>query len=291
MQPLFLQQLSAFDFLDILKDLLTQFTAVIPSFLGALTVFLLGWLIAGSLAKLVKRLVAAAGIDKAADRLNSIELVEKSGLRIVPSLVLSKVLYYFLMIIFIMAATDLLGMAALSSLMSDIINYIPSILTACVVFLLGIVMADFVKGAVLAAGKTVGIPSAGLIANFVFYFLLLAVAMSALTQAGINIEFISQNLTVVIGGIVLAFAIGYGLASRQTMANFLASFYSKNKVQKGDIIRIGEAEGMVIDMDSISITLRSGKHKIIVPMSRLNSENIVILNPTDLESTQIEELH
>lgn len=281
MQILFLQQLSGLDFLGMLRDLLSQFMAVIPSFIGAITVFFVGWIIAGSLARLIKRLVALAGIDKAADRLNNIEMIEKSGVRIVPSVLLSKVLYYFLMIIFAMAATDLLGMEAVSDLMSDFINYIPNILTASIVLLLGIVLADLVKGAVLAAAKSIGVPSAGLIANFIFYFLVLAVVMSALTQAGINTEFIGQNLTVIIAGIMLAFAIGYGLASRQTMANFLASFYSKNKVRKGDLIRIGDAEGMVIDMDSISVTLLDGTQKIIIPMSRLNSENIIVLNPVD----------
>jgi small-conductance mechanosensitive channel len=144
----------------------------------------------------------------------------------------------------------------------------------------GLLFADFAKGMVLSATRSLGIPSAGLIANFVFYFILIAVAMSALGQAGIDTEFLRANLTIIIGGGVLAFALGYGLASKDMMANFIASFYSKDKVQLGDTIRIGEVEGVIVAIDNTSLTLAGeGSRTIILPLRKLTSENVEIIKP------------
>jgi small-conductance mechanosensitive channel len=278
MKPLLLQSLDLNPIADIFYEVLGQFAAILPNLAGALFVFLAGWLISRGLRKLIKRLLSRTGIDKLAERLNQIEIMEKARIRIVPSVLFSKVLYYILMLIVVLAATDILGVEAVSNLMVDIINYLPSLLVAFLVFFIGILFADFIKGIVLSTTKSLGIPSAHLIANFIFYFIVIAVAMSALGQAQIDTEFLSANLTIIIAGGVLAFALGYGLASKDMMANFIASFYSQKKVAMGDTVKIGDASGTIIDMDSTAITLKGEQDQtIILPLSKLTSENVVIL--------------
>jgi small-conductance mechanosensitive channel len=294
MQPLFLQSLEMSPIGDIFYDLLRQFLAVLPSLTGALLILLIGWLIAKSLSRLIKKLLSRSGVDALAERLNRIELVEKARIRIVPSVLLAKVIYYVLMLVIALAATDVLGIEAVSNLMADIIAYVPNLLTAFLLLFVGLLFADFVKGIVLSATKSIGIPSAGLIANFIFYFILISVAMSALGQAGIDTEFLRANLTILIAGGVLAFALGYGLASREMMANFIASFYSKDKVKLGDTIRIGEVQGEVVAMDNSSLTLEGEDKKLIIlPLSKLTSENVVIISfaPALEEEPQEEEAH
>ena len=279
---------------DIFYDLLRQFLAVLPSLTGALLILLIGWLIAKSLSRLIKKLLSRSGVDALAERLNRIEIVEKARIRIVPSVLLAKVIYYVLMLVIALAATDVLGIEAVSNLMADIIAYVPNLLTAFLLLFVGLLFADFVKGIVFSATKSIGIPSAGLIANFIFYFILISVAMSALGQAGIDTEFLRANLTILIAGGVLAFALGYGLASREMMANFIASFYSKDKVKLGDTIRIGEVQGEVVAMDNSSLTLEGEDKKLIIlPLSKLTSENVVIISfaPALEEEPQEEEAH
>jgi small-conductance mechanosensitive channel len=265
---------------DIFYDVLGQFAAVLPNLAGALAVLLIGWLISRGLRKLVKTLLSRTGIDQLAERLNQIEIMEKARIRIVPSVLLSKILYYILMLVVALAATDILGIQAVSDLMVDIINYIPNLLTAAIVLFIGLLFADFIKGIVLSTAKSLGIPSANLIANFLFYFLLIAVAMSALGQAQIDTDFLATNLTIIIAGGVAAFAIGYGLASRDVMANFIASFYSSKKVTPGDVIKVGEVTGTVKAMDNTSITLEGEeKQTIILPLSKLTTEKVEIIKP------------
>lgn len=255
-------------------ELLAQLGAAIPNIIGALVVFVAGRMLAGLVARLIKKLLATIGVDKLAERLNDIEIIEKSSVRLVPSVLLSKIVYYILLFIFIIAATDILGMPAVSQLMTDLLNYIPNLLSAFIVLVIGIFLADFIKGIVLTTCKSLGIPAGKVIANVVFYFLFLNIIMITLSQARIDTEFIQDNLSIILAGVVLAFALAYGHASRNIIANFLASFYNKNVVKEGDLIQIDGVKGKVIKVDSSTIHIKAEDRTVLIPIHKLTSEKI-----------------
>jgi len=258
--------------------LLETFAAFVPNLIGAIVILLLGWLFAKWIARLIGRLLRATGIDNLAERLNAIDLIQRSKMTITPSRLLSKILYYFLLLIVIIAATDVLDMTIVSAMVRDAINYVPYLISAFIVFAIGLLIADFVRDLTLTACRSLNIPAAAFIANFVFYFLLLNFTMIALEQAQINTNFITDNLSIILAGIVLAFSIGYGLASRTLMANYLASFYSKNKVHIGDTISIDGEKGVVVAISNTTLTLQpeDPSRKVIIPLSKLNSEKVEI---------------
>lgn len=260
----------------IVREVLGKFASAIPNIIGALLVVFLGWVVSKLVAKGLKKVFTSLRADQLGEKINQTEFATKANLNIKLSKVLSKLVYYVLMLIFIMAATDVLGMPVVSEMVSDLLAYLPRLLSALVLFILGIYLAEFVKNIVLAACNSLGIPSAKIIANFVFYLIFLTLTISALAQASIETDLITSNLTVILGGVMLAFAIGYGFASKDTMANFLASFYSKNKVRIGDYIAIEGSRGEVIAMDSSSLTLQDDGKKIVIPLRKLTSEKIEI---------------
>lgn len=264
--------------LEILKDLLNSFIEVLPDVIGAIIIFILGWMIAKVVARIVKRILKVIGLDSLAQRLNDIDFVSQSNVKIVPSKILSKVFYYVILLIFTIASTEILGMEEVSALVSDLLSYIPRVIAAMILLVIGIVIADFLKNIIITTTQSLGIPSSKIIGLFVFYFILLMTAVTALKQLGIDTEFIQSNLTVLIGGLVFAFALGYGLASREMMSNFLASFYSKERFKIGDIISIEGNKGEVIDMDSSSLTIAASDKIVIVPLSKLTSGTVEIFN-------------
>jgi small-conductance mechanosensitive channel len=262
--------------LEILTDLLKKFLSAVPNIAGALFLLIVGWIVAKSISGILRKFLLKTRIDKLTDRLNEIDLIQRTKIKVLPSLVLSKFLYYFLLLIFLVAATDVLGMEALSSLVKDIINYLPQLITAIILLIVGLLLADSLRSGVKTTCDSLGIPSANVIAGFAFWFVFLTVGVSALSQAGIDTQFIMANLTVILAGSVFAFALGYGLASRNIVANFLASFYSKDKIKIGDVIGIDGVKGEVIGTDRTSVTLLSGDKKVVLPMSKFTSENLEI---------------
>ncbi len=262
--------------LTLLQDLLEQFLSVIPNVFGAIIVFFLGWMIAKIVARIIKRAMSAIGIDKLAEQLNDIEIVQKTNIKIVPSTIVSKLIYYVLLLIFSIVSAEILQVEPVSQLVLDILNYLPLVISAALVLMIGILVAEALKNIVLTTTQSLGIPSAKIIASFVFYFILLISLVTALTQIGIDTDFLSTNLSVIIAGAVLAFAIGYGLASKDTMSNYLASFYSKDRFIIGDVISVNGVKGEIIRMDNNSLTLQSENSKVIIPLSILSKGQVEI---------------
>ncbi|MCR9101499.1 MAG: mechanosensitive ion channel [bacterium] len=266
-----------FNLWKILEQLLAGFIAVVPNLLGAFAVLIIGLIVSKMSRRLVRKMLKSIGADQLAERLNEIELLSNNNIRLIPSKLLSTVVYYFLLFIFVVAATDILNMEVISVLVGDILNYVPVVISALAVLVIGLFISDFLKNIVKTACDSLAIPAAGLISNIVFYFLFLNVVMIALAQAKIDTGFIQDNLSIILAGIVFAFAIGYGFASRNIVANFLASFYNKGKVSLGDHVEIDGVAGKVIALDSSTITLDAKDRRVIIPLSKLTDKSIAIL--------------
>ena len=272
-----------------LAQLIAQFSAFFPKLIGALTILFVGWVVARTIGKILSKLLAKIGVDRLAEMLDDIDLVQRSGvLKEKLSGIISKVVYYMMMLIFIIAATETLGVQAITQLFTHLMNYLPSLLTAAVVFMIGLFVADMVQGAVVTLAQSLGVASAKMIGSVVFYFLFVTIAVSALSQAKINTEFISSSLTVVIGAGALAFAFGYGLASKDLVSNYLASYYNKNKIRVGDEVRILGERGKVVMIDSSSMILQTMERAIIIPLSKLTTEKVEVFYPDPQDSDLLE---
>jgi small-conductance mechanosensitive channel len=261
---------------DLLKELVKKFGQSIPSIAAALGVAIVGSIVASMVSKLITKLLSATGIDALADKINQIDFISNYNIKVLPSRVIGKIVYYVLMLVVIVIATDLLRMPAVSQLLRDLINYVPTLISAVIVLLFGLLIADTVKDATTTACKSLGIPSGVVIGNFLFYFIFLTALISALSQAKIDTDFIKSNLNILLGAAVGAFGLGYGLASKDMMSNFLASFYSRDKIKIGDLISVDGVKGVIIDMDNTSLALQLESSVVIIPLSKVATSKVEI---------------
>jgi len=267
--------LFAFD-KGIFSELLTNFLKAVPGTIGALVVIILGLIVSKILRKVVLKFLEKIKIDKLGDKLNEIDIVDKANISIKFSKVLSTIFYYFLVLLFVVVATDILGMPSVSELVKNIFEFIPRLVVALIVLVLGILLADAIKNIVTSACKSLGIPSANLIGSLIFYFLFINIVILALSQAGIQTDFLSQNLSILIGGVAFAFAIGYGFAARSVVANFLASYYSSESINIGDKVRLEEVTGTVVDVSKSSMIIETENSRVIFPLSKITTDKIEI---------------
>jgi hypothetical protein len=143
-----------------------------------------------------------------------------------------------------------------------------------IVLILGTLLADILRKGIHTALTSLGISSAGLISSFLFYFLFINIVIVALSQAKIDTSFLSQNISIIIGGIVLAFAIGYGLASKNVMANIIASFYSKDQFQIGQKVTIDGITGVVNDISKSALTIKTKTGRVMFPLSQATNTKV-----------------
>ena len=262
--------------LTLIKEHSEHFLQMGMSMLTVLLILIIGWLIAKTVASIVKKILSTIGIDTLADKLHEIDIIHKANIKIIPSTLISKLLYYVILFVFLSVAADYLGLAVVSNLIADLIVYIPKLVSALVVVAIGVFIAEALRKVVRNACQALNIPGAVVISGFLFYFLLINVVLMAMKQAEINTDFLTANLSLILGGIVFAFAIGYGFASRDIMANLLGGLYIKNKFKEGDEIRVGKIKGVVTTMDGNSLTLKTEDSSVIIPLGKLTNEKVEI---------------
>lgn len=257
-----------------LADMVTKFAETVPNILMAFVIFIIGYIVAKIIANITKKGLKKVGADKIGDKLNAIDIIEKTNVNIKISELASKFLYYFILLFFTVAASSVLGIPEISNLVSDIFTFIPNLLVALIVLILGTLFADTLRKIIHTALKSLGISSAGLISSFLFYFLFINIVIVALGQAKIDTSFLSQNISIIIGGIVLAFAIGYGLASKDVMANIVASFYSKDQFVVGQKITIDGETGVVNEIKKNALIIKTNTGKVMFPLSHATNTKV-----------------
>lgn len=259
-----------------IEQLIAQLVSFAPKVLSVLVVIIAGILISKVLQRSFKRILEKIKIDRFDERLNEIELIQNSGMKIKLSLILSKLIQYFTLLFFMIMAADILGMPAISNLVTGLFNFIPKLVVGFIILIFGILLSNLIKIIVETTLVSLGIPSAKILASFIFYFIIINVVIVAISQAEIETGFLQQNLSIIIAGGVLAFAIGYGLASRDVMSNFLSSFYSGSKLSIGDIVTIDGEKGEVIEISRTSLTILSDGTQVVFPLKILLQQKFKI---------------
>ncbi len=262
--------------IDIFSNMVKNFMSFFANLIQAAIVVLIGWLVAKVVATVVQKVLQNIGIDKIGEKLNEIDAVKSMNVEIKLSTIISKVLYYFILIFTFQPAADTLGVAAVSDMIKLIIAFIPKLISAVLMLSAGVFLADALKGFVITLCKSFNIAAGKLIGTAVFFFLFIIFLIQSIAQVGINTSLFESTFSLIIGGIIFAFAIGYGFASKEILLNIISSFYSKNKYKEGQVIEIDGIKGEIIAMDNTTITLKTTDSKTVFPLQVLQSKTVIV---------------
>ena len=260
------------------NTLINQFIDFVPRLMGCFVILVVGYLVAKSVAVLVKKVLGRIGFDRIGEKLNEISIVKQLKTEIKLSEIIAKVLYYFILLVFLTAATETLGVDAITSMVLSIVNFIPQLIAAAIMLQVGIMLADVIKNTVTSLCKSFNIPSAKLIGNIVFIFFLIITFISALGQIGIETALLESSFNLILGGIVAAFALGYGIASRDVLANMISALYSRTKYKEGQIVKLDDVKGIITRIDNVSVTIQNAESSIVLPLQLFQSKKVEIFN-------------
>ncbi|MFY7827582.1 MAG: mechanosensitive ion channel family protein [Flectobacillus sp.] len=261
--------------IDTFRKLLEQLTGFVPKLLGAAILLIVGSIVSNIVSKILKTALEKSGFDRLGDKLNKIDVIARFG-ELKLSLIVAKVLQYFIMLVFITASTEALGMQVLTDMVASLVNLIPKLIASAILLFAGLMIADALKNTVVNLCNSFKIESAKLLGNIVFFFFFVIALIASLKQAGIETSLLESSFNLIIGGLVLAFAIGYGFASRDVLTNILSNFYSKNKFKEGQVIEVNGVRGTIISFDTTSLTLQTGDTQTILPLNVLQKEKIEV---------------
>jgi hypothetical protein len=192
-----------------------------PNVLAMLAILIVGLVAAGA-AHLVLRLVLPRlGFDRFARRLGLEHVMQKGGVDRPASAALALVLAWSILAVFVLLAIGALDLQLAMGLVSRTLSYLPQVLIAGVLLVLGTMVAAFLRRSVLIAAVNAGLPSARLLAGAVHTGLMVLFVAMALEHLGVGRQVILASFTILFGGIVLALALAFGLAGRDLAHRFL----------------------------------------------------------------------
>jgi len=200
-------------------DLLLVF---IPLLLGFLLIMLVGYLIAAALSKAVTFLLRKIGFDNLSNRIGLTRLEQRMGVRLDPAGVLGKIVFWFILLVFLVPATNALGLTAVSGILNTMIAYIPNVFVAILVLFLGTLAATFVADIVRGTTATANVGNPNIFANIARYAIMGFAALIALEQLQIAPALLNILFTAIVGAAAIAFGLAFGLGGQDAARRWLA---------------------------------------------------------------------
>jgi hypothetical protein len=230
-------------FLERLQSSFAQFAEFVPALFGALIILFAGYLLAKLVERGTERVLRRMRLNYLLERGGVMQAVERSGSHFNPSRVLANLVFWFVMFVVIMIAANALGMETLADVFSELVGYIPSMMAAIVLLIVGIVLGRFVGGLILAsAGAIQGGPTLARVGRW--GVILLAIFM-ALQQLGIANEIVVTAFAILFGAVALALALSFGLGNRELAGEITRAWYERYKAER-DAIAAAERESEAI---------------------------------------------
>src|SRR5947207_11141406 len=208
--------------LTALANALNLVLTFIPKFIGFLLILLIGWIIASVVSRAVTLLLRKIGFDRLSDRIGLSRLAQRMGVRMDTAGVLGKIVFWFLFLVFLVPATDALGIPTVSAVLSGLLAYIPNVFVAILVLFLGTLAATFVADIVRGTTATANVGNPNIFANIARYAIMGFAALIALEQLQIAPALLNILFTAIVGAAAIAFGLAFGLGGQDAARRWLA---------------------------------------------------------------------
>ncbi len=207
--------------LDSLVGLWDQIIAYLPNLIAALVILIIGVLIAKAIAKLIQKIIEAIKIDALIRKINIVQKIEESGTRVVFSHILSWLVKWFLYIVLLVAIAEILNLGKLADFINDIALYLPNVIIAVLILVVGLVLGDFIDQLIVKVLKSTKAKLAPLIGAIAKWSIFIFSILAALIQLGVAVALIQTLFTAIVITIALAGGLAFGLGGRDAAKGFI----------------------------------------------------------------------
>ncbi len=204
-----------------LAGALNTFLSAIPRIIGFAVVLIIGWIIAALLARGVEALLHAVRFNDLARRSGFANFVNQMGVKDDSAGVIASVVKWFVRLIALVVAFDTLGLPAVSNVLNQLLLWLPNLVVALVVLVIGGLAANALSRLVRGAAAEGGLGNPDTLATVAKVGVWGFTIIVAINQLGIATTLISTLLVGVVGALALAFGLAFGLGGRDRAAQML----------------------------------------------------------------------
>jgi small-conductance mechanosensitive channel len=204
-----------------IRQMLTKIMAYLPILLGALLILIVGWIIAKAIRGIINWLLKVVRFDMLADKAGISEVLRKGDLKVSAREVVSGIVYWLIIIMVLVMTVDALGLPKASDVLASLFAYVPNVIAALLVLVVAMFLASFVSGIVRTAAGNANMPKPDILAGVSRWAIIVFAVTIALEQLGIAPLLVSATFNIILGGIVLALALAFGLGGKDAAAKYI----------------------------------------------------------------------
>lgn len=205
-----------------LQNLWAGAIATLGNIIGALIILVVGLVIASALSLLVERVINFIKLDKALSSLGLRQYFERAGLEMDSSRFFGKIIYWFFVVVFILAATDILRFYSLSNFLREALLYVPNVIVAALIMLSAVLIGNFLRRLVSASIKGARLHSAHFLGSIAWWSVVIFGFLAALSQLGIAVSIINALVTGFVAMIAIAGGIAFGLGGKEYAGSLIS---------------------------------------------------------------------
>ena len=251
---------------------------LLPNVVAMLVVLVVGYIVARVLDKFATALSQSLGLQTAAERSGLTASMKQAGIQHNVPAIIGQIVFWLTMCVFLAAAFNILRLDAVSVAMEKIVSYIPNLLVATVVVVVGLLVAGFLRGVIATSADRVGISYAENLANAVYYVLALMTFIGAFDQLHIEFGILKELILIAFGGLALGFGLAFGLGGRDVMGGILAGYYLRQRMHAGDRIHVAGMDGTVRDVGPVATVIETEEDGLLnrhsVPNTKMLNEAV-----------------
>lgn len=253
----------------------TKVAGFIPNLFVALVLVLLGFVVAKLLDTLLSKLLGKVGLDRLMTGTGLTKLLARVGIHASVSTLIGKIVYWFVLLIFLVSAAESLGLQRVSATLDVLALYLPKVFGAALVLLAGVLLAQLVSSLVRGAADGVGLEYAhglGRVAQGLVIIISISVAIG---QLEVKTDLLNNVIAIVLISVGLAVALALGLGSRDIASQILAGIYVRELYQVGQQVQVGDVEGQIEEIGTVKTTLLTDTGELVSVANRVLLEQRV----------------
>ncbi len=214
-----------------LLDLWQGFLAFVPRLIIAVLVLLVGWLIASGIGRLVAEILKRLKFNQIFEKGVWKEALEKAEFKVDAAGFIGAIVKWALAIVFLLVAVEILGLVAFAGFLTEVLNYLPNVIVAALIFVVAVIIADIAEKVIRAGIESVKVGYGRLAGVIVKWSIWIFAIMAILRQLLIVPEFTETMFNAIVYGItaviVVPIAIAFGLGGKDMAAEILQGLKKK----------------------------------------------------------------
>lgn len=238
-----------------------------------------GLLGAALLSRAARWLAREAGLDAVGERVGTDKALAAVGVEHPLSTVLGAVVWGACGLLTVAAATEVLGLTAVTAAVGRVVAYLPQLLAGVVVVVGGTALASVLRTVVRRLSRRSGeVDSPTTVSSLVYYMVLTVSVLLAADQVGLETDLADGLVLICVAIGLAAVALSFALGSTDAFRNIVAGHYLRRLVHPGDEIEIEGERGVVLRFSPVAVVLRTGRGQKIVPTRSLLDGTIEVVS-------------